>query len=153
MIIRRILNVIVSLPLRLSTSTGLAPDLPRIASSSCWGVRIACAKCPWSPGISNVVFVVELERFRFVVVLSKRVVWLIVVVFWIPRQIGSVATAGQISVTDANDWSGTKRWRVHVRANKSCVEFPSSVISTKSAGINVLWSVLFGEIGSRNAIE
>jgi hypothetical protein len=83
----------------------------------------------------------------------RRLVGMMTVALATWRQIGSVLTAGHTSVTDANDWRGTIRWRLHVRANNWLVEFPSSRISTKSAGVNVLWSVLFTALGSRKAIE
>ncbi len=124
-------------------------------SISCCGVWIGCVKCSLSSELTKFFFdkiVVLSDKIEFVV--SIRLVVIIVVVSGIWRQIGSVPTAGHTSETDANDWRGTKRWRVHVRANNWLVAFPSSRISAKSAGVNVLWLVLLvAEIGSRKAIE
>jgi len=137
----------------LSTSTWIEPDLPLIWSIGSCAVWIGFVKCSLSSGIGKVlfdIFVVTSDKITFVELI--RSVFVISVVLTISRQIGWVPTAGHTSATDANDWRGTNRWRLHVRANNWFVEFPSSSISTKSAGVNVLWSVLFEAIGSRKAI-
>jgi len=142
-------------PFCLSTSTWIEPDLPLIASISCCGVWIGCDKRPLSSKISTVLFdmfFVSSDKIAVVVLIRIFVVTIaVVLITW--RQIGSVPTAGHTSATDANEWRGTNRWRLHARANNWLVEFPSSSISTKSAGVNVLWSSLSDGIGSRKAIE
>jgi len=135
-------------PFCLSTSTWIEPDLPLIELiCSCEG----WTKCSLSSIVLFDIFVVKSDKIITFVELI-RLATVITVVLAISRQIGWVPTGGHTSVTDANDWRGTNRWRLHVRANNWLVEFPSSSISTKSAGVNVLWSVLFEENGSRKAI-
>jgi len=96
-------------------------------------------------------FVVTSDKITVVVLIRLVVVISVVLTTW--RQIRSVPTGGHTSATDANDWRGTKRWRLHVRAYNWLVEFLSSCTSTKSAGVNVLWSLLFDETGSRKAVK
>lgn len=153
--ITKILHVVVLTPRFPSAWTWCTSvDLLRIMSISCSGVKADLFECSsWPRGTTITSEPVGFVSVKIASVELGRSLGISREVAFISWQIGWVPTGGQTSVTDANDWRGTIRCKLHVRANSWLVEFPSSRISVKSAGENVLKSDWFVETGSRKAIE